>query len=84
MPYPERISQVGVLHSFKLVLNMSLLKWFAQWMQRKERREIRELKARLKVSEALEKKAEELAFTTIMAVLGKEEETPMSNNGLLS
>ncbi len=53
-------------------------------MQRKERREIRELKARLKVSEALEKKAEELAFTTIMAVLGKEEETPMSNNGLLS
>lgn len=63
---------------------MSLLKWFAQWMQRKERREIRELKARLKVSEALEKKAEELAFTTIMAVLGKEEETPMSNNGLLS
>lgn len=63
---------------------MSIFKRFAQWMQRKERREIRELKARLKVSEALEKKAEELAFTAFLAALGKEEKTPPSNNGLLS
>lgn len=63
---------------------MSLLKWFAQWMQRKERREIRELKARLQVSEALEKKAEEVAYKAVMALLEKEEKTPPPRRGPLS
>lgn len=56
----------------------------AQWINRKERQEIKRLKARLRVSEELQKKAEQLAYKAMLALLESEEETQPSPNGLLS
>lgn len=56
----------------------------AQWINRKERQEIKRLKARLRVSEELQKKAEKLAYKAMLALLESEEETQPSPNGLLS
>ncbi len=60
------------------------MKKLLQWINRQERREIKQLKARLRVSEELQKKTEQLAYKAMLALFESEEETPPPPNGLLS
>ena len=56
----------------------------AQWINRKERQEIKRLRAELHTERELRKMAERLAYKSILALFEKEEDTAPVSSGPVS
>lgn len=56
----------------------------AQWINRKERQQIKRLKAELRTERELRKMAEKLAYKSILAIFDQEEESAPVSSAPLS